>query len=219
MMFFIEKKIKDMANEYLQRAKDFIRDDFYFYFEKYCDVYNVNTAERLSHFLAQINHESGDMKRLEENLNYSAKRLLEVFPKYFDSYEIALSYANKPKMIASRVYANRIGNGGEETMDGWKYIGRGLIQLTGKTNYVAFDRFLNADGEIISNPDLVAKNKEYAVLTAFFYWDSRRLNNLINKDGNQYFTCKEITKRINGGYNGINDRWQRFQKYYAKIKD
>jgi putative chitinase len=159
------------------------------------------------------------MKRLEENLNYSAKRLLEVFPKYFDSYEIALSYANKPKMIASRVYANRMGNGDEASGDGYKYRGRGLIQLTGKTNYVAFDRFLNADGEIISNPDLVAKNKEYAVLTAFFYWDSRKLNNLIDKDGNQYFVCKEITKRINGGYNGINDRWGRFQKYYAKIKD
>jgi putative chitinase len=82
---------------------------------------------------------------------------------------------------------------------------------------VAFDRFLNADGEIISNPDLVAKNKEYAVLTAFFYWDSRKLNNLIDKDGNQYFVCKEITKRINGGYNGLDDRWQRFKIIYSKI--
>ena len=205
------------TKDLLFRAKELIRIDYYFYFEKYCDKYQINTAERLSHFLAQINHESGDMKRLEENLNYSAKRLLEVFPKYFDSYEIALSYANKPKMIASRVYANRIGNGDEASGDGWKYRGRGLIQLTGKTNYVAFDRFLNADGEIISNPDLVAKNKEYAVLTAFFYWDSRRLNNLIDKDGNQYFVCKEITKRINGGYNGINDRWQRFKIIYNKI--
>jgi len=203
----------------LERAKNFgfIRSEYYSYFELYCDKYKINNVERISHFLAQVNHESGDMKRLEENLNYSAKRLLEVFPKYFDSYEIALSYANKPKMIASRVYANRIGNGDEASGDGWKYRGRGLIQLTGKTNYVAFDRFLNADGEIISNPDLVAKNKEYAVLTAFFYWDSRRLNNLIDKDGNQYFVCKEITKRINGGYNGINDRWQRFKIIYNKI--
>ena len=207
------------TKELLLRAKDFIKPDYYSFFAKYCEKYEINTALRLAHFLAQINHESGDMKRLEENLNYSAKRLLEVFPKYFDSYEIALSYANKPKMIASRVYANRMGNGDEASGDGYKYRGRGLIQLTGKTNYVAFDRFLNANGEIVSNPDLVAKNKEYAVLTAFFYWDSRKLNNLIDKDGNQYFVCKEITKRINGGYNGINDRWGRFQKYYAKIKD
>jgi len=205
------------TKELLLRAKDFIKPDYYSFFAKYCEKYEINTALRLAHFLAQINHESGDMKRLEENLNYSAKRLLEVFPKYFDSYEIALSYANKPKMIASRVYANRMGNGDEASGDGYKYRGRGLIQLTGKTNYVAFDRFLNADGEIISNPDLVAKNKEYAVLTAFFYWDSRKLNNLIDKDGNQYFVCKEITKRINGGYNGLDDRWQRFKIIYSKI--
>jgi len=205
------------TKELLLRAKDFIKPDYYSFFAKYCEKYEINTALRLAHFLAQINHESGDMKRLEENLNYSAKRLLEVFPKYFDSYEIALSYANKPKMIASRVYANRMGNGDEASGDGYKYRGRGLIQLTGKTNYVAFDRFLNADGEIISNPDLVAKNKEYAVLTAFFYWDNRRLNNLIDKDVNQYFTCKEITKRINGGYNGLDDRWQRFKIIYSKI--
>ena len=205
------------TKDLLFRAKDFIKPDYYSFFAKYCEKYEINTALRLAHFLAQVNHESSNMKVIEENLNYSAKRLLEVFPKYFDSYEIALSYANKPKMIASRVYANRMGNGDEASGDGWKYRGRGLIQLTGKTNYVAFDRFLNADGEIISNPDLVAKNKEYAVLTAFFYWDNRRLNNLIDKDVNQYFICKEITKRINGGYNGINDRWQRFKKYYSKI--
>jgi len=205
------------TKELLFRAKEFIRVDYYLYFEKYCEKYEINTALRLAHFLAQINHESGDMKRLEENLNYSAKRLLEIFPKYFDSYEIALTYANKPNMIASRVYANRMGNGGEGSGDGYKYRGRGLIQLTGKANYVAFDRFLNANGEIVSNPDLVAKNKEYAVLTAFFYWDSRKLNNLIDKDGNQYFVCKEITKRINGGYNGLDDRWQRFKIIYNKI--
>ena len=205
------------TKELLFRAKEFIREDYFYFFEKYCDKYEINTALRLAHFLAQINHESGDMKRLEENLNYSAKRLLEVFPKYFDSYEIALTYANKPNMIASRVYANRMGNGGEGSGDGYKYRGRGLIQLTGKANYVAFDRFLNANGEIVSNPDLVAKNKEYAVLTAFFYWYSRKLNNLIDKDGNQYFVCKEITKRINGGYNGLDDRWQRFKIIYNKI--
>ena len=205
------------TKDLLFRAKELIRIDYYLYFEKYCDKYQINTAERLSHFLAQINHESGDMKRLEENLNYSAKRLLEVFPKYFDTYEIALSYANKPEKIANKVYANRMGNGSEASGDGWKYRGRGLIQLTGKANYVAFDRFLNANGEIVANPDLVAKNKEYAVLTAFFYWDSRKLNNLIDKDGNQYFVCKEITKRINGGYNGLDDRWQRFKIIYNKI--
>ena len=205
------------TKDLLFRAKEFIREDYFYFFEKYCDKYEINTALRLAHFLAQVNHESSNMKRLEENLNYSAKRLLEIFPKYFYNYEIALTYANKPNMIASRVYANRMGNGGEGSGDGYKYRGRGLIQLTGKANYVAFDRFLNANGEIVSNPDLVAKNKEYAVLTAFFYWYSRKLNNLIDKDGNQYFVCKEITKRINGGYNGLDDRWQRFKIIYNKI--
>jgi putative chitinase len=207
------------TKELLLRAKDFIKPDYYSFFAKYCEKYEINTALRLAHFLAQVNYESGYMNYIEENLNYSAKRLLQVFPKYFKTVDEANEYAYKPEKIANKVYANRIGNRDEASGDGWKYRGRGLIQLTGKANYVAFDRFLNADGEIISNPDLVAKNKEYAVLTAFFYWDSRKLNNLIDKDGNQYFVCKEITKRINGGYNGINDRWGRFQKYYAKIKD
>ena len=205
------------TKELLFRAKEFIREDYFYFFEKYCDKYEINTALRLAHFLAQVNHESSNMKVIEENLNYSAKRLLQVFPRYFKTLEEAKLYEFKQQKIANKVYANRMGNGDEASGDGWRYRGKGIMQLTGKANYVAFDRFLNANGEIVSNPDLVAKNKEYAVLTAFFYWDSRKLNNLIDKDGNQYFVCKEITKRINGGYNGLDDRWQRFKIIYNKI--
>ena len=200
------------TKELLLRAKDFIKPDYYSFFAKYCEKYEINTALRLAHFLAQINHESGDMKRLEENLNYSAKRLLEVFPKYFDSYEIALSYANKPKMIASRVYANRMGNGSEASGDGWKYRGRGLIQLTGKNNYLKFSKWYNDSKIFVDNPDLLLQ-PQFAVLSAFFYWDINELNDYIIIETGSYNICKKLTKKINGGYNGLDERF----KLYLKI--
>ena len=205
------------TKDLLFRAKEFIREDYYLYFEKYCEKYEINTALRLAHFLSQINHESGDMKRLEENLNYSAKRLLEIFPKYFYTYEIALTYANKPKMIASRVYANRMGNGDEASGDGYKYRGRGLIMLTGKSNYMNFSKWLGIGDMLVKKPDFVIENKEYTVLTALYYWTTRKINNLIIANSEQYDVCKKVTKVINGGYNGLDDRWQRFKKYYSKI--
>ena len=161
--------------------------------------YKINTKLRLCHFLAQILHESGNLKYKSENLNYSAKALRSVFPKYFKTDEIANQYARKPEKIANRVYANRMGNGDEASGDGWLRRGRGLIQLTGTDNYKACTKALNVD--LMKNPDLIISNAEICMKTACWFWDKNNLNTLADKDD-----VKTITKRINGGYNGIEDR-------------
>ena len=160
--------------------------------------YKINTKLRLCHFLAQILHESGNLKYKSENLNYSAKALRSVFPKYFKTDEIANQYARKPEKIANRVYANRMGNGDEASGDGWLRRGRGLIQLTGTDNYKACTKALNVD--LMKNPDLIISNAEICIKTACWFWNSKKLNELADKDD-----IKIITKRINGGYNGIED--------------
>jgi putative chitinase len=161
--------------------------------------YKINTKLRLCHFLAQILHESGNLKYKSENLNYSAKALRSVFPKYFKTDEIANQYARKPEKIANRVYANRMGNGDEASGDGWLRRGRGLIQLTGTNNYKDCSKALNID--LMSNPDLILSNPEVCVKTACWFWNKNNLNELADKDD-----IKSITKRINGGYNGLDDR-------------
>ena len=161
--------------------------------------YKINTKLRLCHFLAQILHESGNLKYKSENLNYSAKALRSVFPKYFKTDEIANQYARKPEKIANRVYANRMGNGDEASGDGWLRRGRGLIQLTGTDNYKACTKALNVD--LMKNPDLIISNAEICMKTACWFWNKNNLNILADKDD-----VKSITKRINGGYNGIEDR-------------
>ena len=204
--------IKDL----LFRAKEFIREDYFYFFEKYCDKYEINTALRLAHFLAQVNHESSNMKVIEENLKYSAKRLLQVFRRYFKTLEEAKLYEFKQQKIANKVYANRMGNGSELSGDGWKYRGRGLIQLTGKNNYLKFSRWYNDSKIFVDNPDLLLQ-PQFAVLSAFYYWTTRKINDMIIEKADQYEVCKRITKVINGGYNGLDDRWQRFKIIYNKI--
>lgn len=157
----------------------------------------INTALRIAHFLAQVAHESMLMKAVTENFSYSAERLLKVFPRYFRPPELASSYARKPERIANRVYANRMGNGDEVSGDGYRYRGRGLIQLTGKNNYRAFSRWIGED--CLANPDLVADR--FAAHSAVFYWDSNGLNALADTDN-----LKAITRRVNGGLNGYDDR-------------
>ena len=204
------------TKELLFRAKDFIREDYFYFFEKYCDKYEINTALRLAHFLAQVNHESSNMKVIEENLKYSAKRLLQVFRRYFKTLEEAKLYEFKQQKIANKVYANRMGNGSELSGDGWKYRGRGLIQLTGKNNYLKFSRWYNDSKIFVDNPDLLLQ-AQFAVLSAFYYWTTRKINDMIIEKADQYEVCKRITKVINGGYNGLDDRWQRFKIIYNKI--
>lgn len=161
--------------------------------------YQITTKLRLCHFLAQILHESGNLKYKSENLNYSAKALRSVFGKYFKTDEIANQYARKPEKIANRVYANRMGNGDEASGDGWLRRGRGLIQLTGTDNYKACSKALNID--LMKNPDLIISNAEICVKTACWFWSKNSLNNFADIDD-----IKTITKRINGGYNGLEDR-------------
>ena len=161
--------------------------------------YQINTNLRLCHFLAQIIHESGHLKYNQENLNYSAKALRSVFGKYFPTDALAEQYARKPEKIANRVYANRMGNGDEASGDGWLRRGRGLIQLTGTDNYKACSKALNID--LMKNPDLIVSNAEVCVKTACWFWSVNNLNKYADVDN-----IKTITKRINGGYNGLEDR-------------
>ena len=156
----------------------------------------IETPLRIAHFLAQVLHESARMTYVKENLNYSEQALLNVFSKYFTPSQ-AKVYAYKPEMIASRVYANRMGNGDETSRDGYLYCGRGLIQLTGKNNYRKFSQWIGDD--VIAQPDLVAN--KYAVHSAVYYWVANNLNPIADIDD-----IKQITKIVNGGYNGLKDR-------------
>jgi predicted chitinase len=157
----------------------------------------INTPLRVSHFLAQVVHESGHMKATVENLNYSPEGLLRLFPKYFKTPDLANAYARKPEKIANRVYGGRMGNGNEASGDGYRYRGRGLIQLTGKSNYQAFSQWIGED--LVANPNLVAER--LAAHSAVFYWDTNGLNTLADTDD-----LAAVTRRINGGLIGFADR-------------
>ena len=159
---------------------------------------------RLAHFFAQVLHESGCMRFDMENLNYSAEALGKVFGKYFTTKEKADAYARQPEKIANRVYANRMGNRDETSGDGWKFRGRGLIQLTGRTNYKAFAEWVG-DSRIMDEPDLVSS--EYAVHSAVFFWDKNNLNRFADNDD-----VVGLTRRINGGENGLAHRRELLNK-------
>jgi putative chitinase len=169
-------------------------------FEKYA----INTPLRLSHFMAQISHESG-LKPISENLNYSSLGLIKTFPKYFTHLE-AIQYHRKPEMIANRVYANRMGNGNEASGDGWKYRGRGFIQITGKNNYTLLSKDTKID--YLVNPDLLLTEAD-SLISALWYWKRNNLNDLADKND-----ILNITKRVNGGVNGLNHRKELFNKYF-----
>lgn len=172
--------------------------------------FGINTDLRLSHFLAQCCHESGHFKHLSENLNYSSDGLLKIFKKYFINEGVAKDYARKPEKIASRVYANRMGNGDENTKEGYKYRGRGYIQLTGKNNYTNFGKYINED--IAGNPDLVSTPK-YALMSAAWFWKVGKLSEIADK-GNSLEIVTQITKKVNGGTLGLDERYKLFNEYY-----
>lgn len=174
--------------------------------------FNITTPLRLSHFLAQCGHESGGFKALVENLNYGSKGLLGTFPKYFN-VTTATQYSRKPEMIASKVYGSRMGNGDESTRDGWKFRGRGYIQLTGKDNYTAFDKFVTEN--IIENPSLVAT--KYPLMSAAWFFDKNKLWTVCDK-GATTEVITAVTKRVNGGVIGLADRIKHFNEYYSLLK-
>lgn len=181
------------------------------------DKYEINTILRISHFLAQCAHESGNFSVKQENLNYSAKRLQEVFGKYFTTHAKALLYERKPVKIASLVYGNRMGNGDEQSIEGYKYRGRGYIQLTGKNNYLLFDKSLNESGleiDIIGNPDLVATT--YPLISAAWFFNKNNLNEIADLGGTKEIITR-VTKKVNGGTHGLESRISYFNKFFKKI--
>jgi putative chitinase len=181
------------------------------------DKYEINTILRISHFLAQCAHESGNFSVKQENLNYSAKRLQEVFGKYFTTHAKALLYERKPVKIASLVYGNRMGNGDEQSIEGYKYRGRGYIQLTGKNNYLLFDKSLNETGlevDIIGNPDLVATT--YPLISAAWFFNKNNLNEIADLGGTKEIITR-VTKKVNGGTHGLDSRISYFNKFYKKL--
>jgi putative chitinase len=172
------------------------------------EKYGVDNPLRLSHFLAQCAHESGNFKFLTENLNYSAEGLLKIFPKYFKDKATADLYARKPEKIANRVYASRMGNGDEASGDGFKFRGRGFIQLTGKDNYKAFSDFIKED--CVANPDLVAT--KYPLASAAFFFQKNKLWDICDK-GATTEVVTLVTKRVNGGTHGLDDRISKFNTF------
>ncbi len=171
--------------------------------------FGINTPLRLAHFLAQCGHESGGFRVTSENLNYSAKGLNGIFKKYFPTEAAAAAYARNPQKIANKVYANRMDNGSEASGDGYKFRGRGYIQLTGRANYTLFGKAIGED--IANNPDLVSG--KYALLSAAWFWSKNGLNKLAD-GGASDSVVTSITKRVNGGTIGLADRIKHFKEYY-----
>ena len=160
--------------------------------------FDITEKERIASFLSQVGHESNHLNVLSENLNYSAAGLRKVFGKYFPNDRVAASYARQPTLIASRVYANRMGNSDEQSMDGWKYRGRGILQVTGKNNYTRCSSFLFQDDRLVEDPDLLLQ-PDYAIMSACWFWTENNLNQYADD-------VKRTTHIVNGGYNGLEDR-------------
>lgn len=171
--------------------------------------YEINTAVRACQFIAQCAHESGNFRTLIENLNYRWQSLRKVFPKYFPTDALARNYAHQPQHIANRVYANRMGNGGEASGDGFRYRGRGLIQLTGKNNYQAFANYVGMP--LAEVPDYLV-TFDGALESACWYWTVNNINVLADA-----MDHRAVCRRINGGFNGLEDRIKKFERCYGII--
>jgi putative chitinase len=196
----------------LEKLKGHIPDSVIAQIPDTASKFNITTPLRLAHFLSQCGHESGGFKAVNENLNYSAKGLMGTFKKYFPTEDVAKRYERKPELIASKVYANRMANGDEASKDGFKFRGRGYIQLTGRDNYTRFAKFIGEDTS--SNPDLVAT--KYPLASAAFFFDSNKLWSICDKGADEA-TVTAVTKRVNGGTIGLADRLKHFKEYYALL--
>jgi putative chitinase len=196
----------------LERLRKHIPDEVLDQIPSTASKFNITTPLRLAHFLSQCGHESGGFKAVRENLNYSETGLKRIFPRYFPG-NLNESYARQPEKIANRVYSSRMGNGDEKSGDGFKFRGRGYIQLTGKFNYMAFDKIVEDD--IIANPDLVAT--KYPLMSAAFFFNSNNLWNICDR-GAERSIVEAVTRRVNGGLIGIEDRWKHFVEYHNLLK-
>lgn len=191
---------------------------------RYCEALHqamaecgIDTSARVRAFLAQVGHESAQLNLVEENLNYSAQALRKVFPKYFRTPQEASSYAHHPERIANRVYAGRMGNGSEASGDGWKYRGRGLIQITGRDNYVSMSALMGKDLTVW--PDALLMPLD-ACRSAALWWKAHGLNALADRlsGAGERKIFGAITKCVNGGLSGLEDRWAIYQRAKAEIK-
>jgi Predicted chitinase len=196
----------------LEKLKGHIPDTVIAQIPGVMENFGVNTPLRLAHFLAQCGHESGGFRLTQENLNYSAKGLMGTFKKYFPTEALANAYARQPQKIANKVYGGRMGNGLEASGEGYKFRGRGYIQLTGKQNYTAFD--LAVEDDILANPDLVSS--KHALSSAAWFWKKNGLS-LIADTGSSAEVVTKITKRVNGGTIGLPDRIKHFKEFYELI--
>ena len=179
---------------------------------KYLPIHGIDTPMRLAAFLAQCAHESNNFTVMQENLYYSAKGLRATWPSRFKTDEAAEAVAKQPDKIANIVYSNRMGNGSPESGDGYRYRGRGIVQVTGKDNYRACSRAVYNDDWIVDNPDFLT-TKEGAIISACWFWDTNKLNAYADT-GN----IKEMTRKINGGYNGLADRQLKYTKALAILQ-
>jgi putative chitinase len=195
----------------IQKLKGIVPDTVLEQLPETIEKFAINTPVRLSHFLSQASHESGDFKIVSENLNYGAKGLRSIFGKYFPTDSKALLYERKPEKIADLIYSNRMGNGPEDSGDGYKYRGRGYIQLTGKDNYTAFGLSIGED--IVSNPDLVAS--KYPLLSAAWFFNKNCLKKADLGSSDDVVTA--VTKCVNGGTIGLAERLSKFKQYYALL--
>ena len=194
MDFFTEEAVHHL----IPKVKNF--EEWYTNLGDILPEYDIDTPKRVAAFMAQCGHESGGFTLMQENLNYSAKGLVGTFKKYFPTEAHAKPYERKPEMIANRVYANRMGNGDEASGEGWYFRGRGIIQITGKNNYTKCSQSLFESNVLVENPDLLLET-EYAIHSACWFWSAARLNEL-----SDIGDIKTMTKRINGGYIGLEDR-------------
>jgi putative chitinase len=193
----------------LDKLKGHIPDSVIAQIPETAAKFKIDTPLKLAHFLAQCGHESGGFKLTQENLNYSADGLKKIFPKYFPG-NLSESYARNPEKIAAKVYGGRMGNGGEETKEGWKFRGRGYIQLTGKHNYTEFGKAINED--VISNPDVVAT--KYPLLSAAWFFSKNCLHKCVDASD---ATVTSVTKCVNGGTIGLADRLKHFKEYHKLL--
>lgn len=177
------------------------------------NVFKLPSKEATAHFVAQLHHETAGFKYDKENLNYSTEGLLKVFKKYFSNKHLARKYARQPEKIANKVYANRMGNGNEASGDGWRFSGRWSIQVTGRNNYTSFSKH-KKDKRILENPSSVLVR--YYWEAGLWYFDTHNLFSLTKEV--DYDSVRRLTKRINGGYNGLQERYDLTVKYYEILK-
>jgi len=196
----------------IQKLKGVLPDSVFSQLEDTIRKFNINSTLRLAHFLAQCAHESGNFRVVTENLNYRADLLKQIFPRYFPE-DTSLAYANNPEKIANRVYASRMGNGPESSGDGYRYRGRGYIQLTGKTNYTRFGQYIGED--VLSNPDLVATR--WPLQSAAFFFDYNSLWTICDRGPFQPIV-EAVTLKVNGGTHGLAERQSHFDRFYTLLK-